>query len=1202
MNLIVSQTGIRSGEVITGNPKKKQSKGVVIKVRGLYKPSKKDVENMDELTLRDKLNNVPFFRDMSVEQRYKWLMSNSTDENNMYLEDSDIEVKFVKIEGNNFFKKKLSLEQLELLINGNPNSSDGYWPIMDVYNMFPLKNPNSRAKKKTLVFRPSNWVLYSDKGQTDNYSGMIFELKYNGVTLKNGTVKIPSGSFLNVVKFTTRHSAEYIPVIGIIGKNNDDFNVDALINLSRRFGDVEQIREVMDLIKWFTPAVHKSLMQKLIRARPKNVLFSDVLYDSRNVMMASIIMLMTNPGVFVPNIQRFVTGMESFAKRLAVSILEDSYTTKNNLLLQLFTVALLSQDNREWRPDYHMVEQWFILAIEAIEDPRMFEYNWQAFNPVGSREMDRIKSGIQSGEPLSYLYLLLNELRSFESDIKMLGSIMMNNGRYRYTYDSRMQPMKLIHCLDHHSLTEIAHYMDYSNESYKKVFSNIWNMVVGVNPRKEKYAEYVKTMESTDFAKQVRNAQANLWISKLNLSVSRKTIPNYLTRFDYVLDETWLAGLIGSINVKVGRVSAIVVLRTDDIYTFKAIKKPGRGKSKKEILTEEEEYAAINKAINVLKKGYKLQFVPEYLSDLKNAMVTLSDNGYLITLRGNTGKNIYWSDYTKLHYKIPVHPTIELSLKNASIYNGTGQDANSHKYLNYILTNYPIQVYMRLYKYINAPKTFITMEKISRDGTAVYYDVQPEDTAVYHILSYLSIIYPFALEKKNKGFLVKNGPLLWQFAETVNGILREHQTKSTLKRGIDENSWPIPAEEKRKRWEHQSSSLKQMITRQKKNKKGHIIWIKVGLGKTLIVIDYIDYLIRSQQMPPYLVYTLPPSAINNTVSEFQKRNIPVQVMDATQKSGKSKKTFKKYQVSIVKHDHLRLFKNNLYNIANQSVFIYDEFHKLLNATQRTSTALELSHLSRDFIALSGTIIKDTNYQSLIKWLEQVTEFEVNEQNYWVALGSIVSRKVETKVVVNRETISLEMSPEVEKIYYSYVPKSLGGIARNINFKSAVDLSYSVVNQGILNYILHYYQHQEGTFVVARNRQTQIYLQNELIKSGIPKSHIFLFDSKNQITLTPDYTGPIKIVITTPQHSEGYTLTKFKIMITGVYFSNQATRDQLEGRINRINQNSPEIFIYILHSGILSYVLENYEQTRSIAKAISGFAENVSNDYYKSLSL
>ncbi len=87
-----------------------------------------------------------------------------------------------------------------------------------------------------------------------------------------------------------------------------------------------------------------------------------------------------------------------------------------------------------------------------------------------------------------------------------------------------------------------------------------------------------------------------------------------------------------------------------------------------------------------------------------------------------------------------------------------------------------------------------------------------------------------------------------------------------------------------------------------------------------------------------------------------------------------------------------------------------------------------------------------------------------------------------------------------------------------------------------------------------------------------------------------------MVITTKSHSEGYTLTKFRIMITSVYFSNQATREQLEGRINRIGQLSPMVRIHIFHTGILSYIHKRYEKARTLAAALKGFANEVGIDY------
>lgn len=246
--------------------------------------------------------------------------------------------------------------------------------------------------------------------------------------------------------------------------------------------------------------------------------------------------------------------------------------------------------------------------------------------------------------------------------------------------------------------------------------------------------------------------------------------------------------------------------------------------------------------------------------------------------------------------------------------------------------------------------------------------------------------------------------------------------------------------------------------------------------------------------------------------------------------------------------------------------------------------------------MSGTIIKDTNYDELIQWLEQIVEFEVTEKNYWVAIGALVSKKVQTRVIVDRIVEEISIPPDKQENYYKLVPDKLGGTARQIDFLGAVDLCYQIITQKIVETVLLYVKSNEGVFIVAKDISHQTQIKNLLISEGLNENSIHLFDKDNQITLTPEYNGPIKVVITTKRHSEGYTLTKFRIMVTSVYFSNQATREQLEGRINRIGQISPNVRIIIYHTGILSYIHEKYEKARTLTEALKGFAGEVGVDY------
>lgn len=161
------------------------------------------------------------------------------------------------------------------------------------------------------------------------------------------------------------------------------------------------------------------------------------------------------------------------------------------------------------------------------------------------------------------------------------------------------------------------------------------------------------------------------------------------------------------------------------------------------------------------------------------------------------------------------------------------------------------------------------------------------------------------------------------------------------------------------------------------------------------------------------------------------------------KSGKKKVSnqLKPFVVNLVWHDHLRLngMDEQLKSLAPQMIFIIDEFHKTLNKSIRTSLALEVARLSNYFIAMTGTLIKD-----LVEWLGMVVNFEVNKDNYPIAISSIISRKVETKVAVEAD-----FDEEEKKTYYNAIPEKMGGNAYNKDFKTAVDVSY------FASYVLSY---------------------------------------------------------------------------------------------------------------------------------------------------
>lgn len=649
--------------------------------------------------------------------------------------------------------------------------------------------------------------------------------------------------------------------------------------------------------------------------------------------------------------------------------------------------------------------------------------------------------------------------------------------------------------------------------------------------------------------------------------------------FNYQLDLSQLAGIIGPVTFKVSnKTTAIVVIKCDDIYSFTPIKRPSRDDKLQPELTQEEKKTAVELMEGYLNSGVTLTHVPNSLPQLKGAKVVLKNHQYYITLVGKSEVTI--EQAFNLEYQLPYHPVLEINsfLEVPLLYTGDGISKDVGQMINSLL-NYDIIALRRLSMYLSGYKTEIKLNKISRDGGSVDYSVSPYDTIVNHLLGFIAYIYPAALEKITNGYKVKNGPLLWTIRDAINDQLQLENNINTFKWGEFDD---------RILKEHQREIVEKMIENHNKGKRGNIIWAPTGSGKTLCVLRYI----LAIPMKKYCVYTLPASAIDSVKKEFDTHKIKYQIIDVNAKPlANTTKIILPNIINFIEHDQVKKVADQLREHSSNMLFIVDEFHKALATTQRTSTILEIVSLCSEFIAMSGTIIKDENHEQLIAWLCYITNFEVTLTNYWVAIGALISKKFSTGITVERQDIEAEI--EDLEAYKAVVPVGVGGNARNINLPEALRLCYKSITKIIVQTAKQYIQVGEGLFIVAKDSTHQQELYNLLSPLGVG---IHLITRQTPITLEYTDTSNIKIVITTPSHNAGYTLTKFRVMLQTVYFSNQATRDQLESRLNRIGQMSDTIRIITIHGGILTYINTRYEKVRSLASAMKGFADDIGVEY------
>lgn len=205
---------------------------------------------------------------------------------------------------------------------------------------------------------------------------------------------------------------------------------------------------------------------------------------------------------------------------------------------------------------------------------------------------------------------------------------------------------------------------------------------------------------------------------------------------------------------------------------------------------------------------------------------------------------------------------------------------------------------------------------------------------------------------------------------------------------------------------------------------------------------------------------------------------------------------------------------------------------------------------------------------------------------------------QTGVKINRESKEIEMTASESKQYVQLVPEGLGGKnphARMSDIANAVKLCYEICTRGIVNDVVKRIKRGGGCFVVAKDISHQKQLFKMFVNKGIRDSDIFLVEKGASICFSDDtvckkVTPNYKIVIATIRYSSGYTLTKLATLVTSVYPSNNATREQLEGRINRIGQNAKEVNYITIHTGILSHIHERHAAAKSLSLALEGISK------------
>jgi transcriptional antiterminator Rof (Rho-off) len=1226
----VNYTGAREGEILVGY--RCVAKGAMIKIiKGVIGPSKKELDilrnNEDDYKyFLESLNSIPFFENKTNSDREKWLKENELTSNVEITDNRDCVIEILDISDSDF--KKLDEDILEKAMSGPVGA-------YELEQSFPRKL-DSKARRPTLIFLSTFWKITTDyKIVADDFSGVTLNLRdgtfFNGkssVREKTIILSIDENQEIGIIKFEGKRFEKSIDNIKRIAEKHFGINDVTFKELYSSVGKM--------CLK--SPASIKSLLQKCVRFASTNIRIMnedniEKIYSTSQVFVVASLCLIIHSGVFVPDIQRFVGGCESFCKRLVVIAFEDSYVDPKDehILVSLLIAALTCQKIKGWLPSEELLIQYIQFGLALIKEPRCYYYQYDS----ESKEklitytfvdlvLGDIKDNITSLEMCSFL---LDTLKSLSSDYIMVRSIVYHANSpkgikftHKFKKDNFPKIMYLEHCVDQHWAPSFIYYCDSKNiEQYKsiksggafgRIFKNVFVQVTGFNPRKTKFnvKEFTCNLsqDCTSFISTIQHAQLKYLDNLLYVNEKELQKSNMIKyKFTDHLSEQWIAGMIGAIEVKVGKVTIYCTLDVNDLHNVIPIKRPTRDMKKAEDgeLTAKVKDEAIKKCKDLLVKGVALNKCDAPLDILKGSKLYLLKGQYSIKL--NNGKTVEIQDVLDIEKEFNV-------------------DKNAFTNFKALCEKTNIKVLKRSLMYMSTKGKYFEMLRISRDGTGVTQTVLFDDVAVFDFIYNVQNLFPSIFKLKDYNptiFEILFKPMFWKLynliVEYINTIdtLPDIDIEDTFEDTIARDKslmWKgIHDDKKRTLLPHQESSLEEMIQNHEEGVRGNFLWITVGLGKTMITLKYLYHLYIKNELCPYIIYTLPKSAIDNVLKEIHyfgfEINYIIPIKSAKSKSGlkyTQSKIPKKYCINIIEHDHLRLCENEFVEVMSQGILVVDEVHKTLADTKRTSVALELAQLCKEFIVFTGTPIIDKSTFKLVQWLKQMIPFEVNDKNFWVAANGMISKKVRTGVKTEHYEHSLEIienaGPLAKKEYFSLVPKAMGGKKSNPSngdLIRACEICYDYCYKEMVDLTYEYaIKKKIGVMLVGKDKKDCEKLQAQCIKRGIKKRDVYLFD-KEMITLTDESVGngsvhDYKVVIVPLKKSEGYTLTRLGCMITCVYPSNNATREQIEGRINRLGQLRSVVEYHLFTCGILTLILKKHKDAKSLSIALEALAEYV----------
>lgn len=899
-------------------------------------------------------------------------------------------------------------------------------------------------------------------------------------------------------------------------------------------GEVAQVDRAISLLRQATPALLKSLLQKLVRHYGSlDPVVDDVAQGvpKRVLLSCSVALLFQHVGSFVPELQTYVRGVVALLKRAAVVAIEDGYPTDGVIRLtgltprDLLLLAAAFKEHKRLHPTAQLGKRVVTFCLGCLDSPRRI--NWQAMRDRGAAHPPAPPSPEWSSAHKALCFL-----GAMQGDKDMIRGIAEGGAlKFATCEEAKLlrMPFSLSWAIDFHCVRGILH--GFSGGSFIDRKMHMFKDFTGVDPRGQR-AGYGYDLE---LMARLRPLQQFCWDRMVGCE--RTVIPVLGQIHEHMsFDSCPIAYMVGDIAQRIDGRDYIVTLGTrDSLAEEVVIARPSR--AARDVLDVPE--AVRSKAIDAVRH---MRFPLGCPFPTGTQLHFEHGRWVLETADKDTTRVVDADEYCDRPLPVTIGEHVPAKADATSLLDlaaciGSGFRRGWWDEISKQLGTLRSELLDRLLVVLSSVQADgkIEMPVFSlQAGSAT--SAKDGDEDVFELLLHVAIQCPSALQAQQiPTFKVQNLLHFLFLRRRIKGWVFERRT---IPQGV-EAQWMrskgrcLKAE--------QELALDRLRTT---GRRVQFIFAPTGAGKTFTAASFLMTLNVET-----VLWIAPDEAIHALAEELRKSvNAKIVVFSGR---GGSQTDPEPNAINLVRYDHAKseAVIGKLKAWASRAAIVLDEADKLFGETKRSSAMLELAHISAFVLMMSATVLRSSsNLEPLFAWANLLSDFPTSRKNLFVFFASLVNFQRESVIKQNFVTEYVDM-PLTEEYRRAVLSR---------RWLDAATLVYNALDRELVARAMVL---NGPTFLVGRNvdHASALLEQLRLGAKAAGFTEADFGDFEEAAARAAAGRGALRVCVIPLSKHRGYNFGKhYRRMVLPPLASSVATRVQLFGRLTRMDQEFAEV--------------------------------------------